>query len=161
MHGEAQQRKGAGAQSGTQWDLERFRAHLLQTSGAASLEVADALMRWAERNGGRATWGRGTRAGSFVPVFSHNGEDFYPFAVCSSGSLEVYFQWSAYRAALSDVAPRQTLMDRLNAIPGVSIPSEKLSGRPTLSLTLFHQSEQRAAMLAAFDWALEHMRTTG
>lgn len=159
---EAQQRKavGGGSSSGTAWDVERFRAHLRESAGEEAVAVADALLEWTERNGGRLTWGRGTQAGSFVPVFRHAGADHYPFAVWSSGTLEIYFQWLAARPAFADEEPRRALAERLNAIPGVRIPAERLRARPNVPLAAFAAPEHRAALLAIWDGVLAQIRST-
>jgi hypothetical protein len=38
-----------------------------------------------------------SRNGSFVPVHTHNNEEYYLFALFTSGKLEIYFQWMLKR----------------------------------------------------------------
>jgi hypothetical protein len=131
---------------------------LAETSGPEVVAVAQDLLRWSVGNQGRITWGRGTRAGSFVPAFLQDGEDHYPFAVWSSGTVEVYFQWLAARPAFTSDEARQSLRARLNAIPGMSIPADAIRRRPNIPLRLFVDGESRATLLGVFDWVLTRIR---
>jgi hypothetical protein len=67
---EAQQRKatgGDGGGGGQQWDEVSFFEHLLGTSGPDAVRVAREVLAWAQPRMTRVWWGRGQRAGSFVP----------------------------------------------------------------------------------------------
>jgi hypothetical protein len=158
---EAQQRKGTTAGStsaGQQWDENSFFDDLLRTSGAEIVQVARELLQWAQSRTTRVWWGKGQRAGSFIPVYSHNGTDYQLFVVWSSGTFEVYFQWLAQRPVFADEGRRRALLDRLNAIPGVMISQDALRRRPNVPLSAFVDPAARAQLVAALDWCLAEIR---
>ena len=158
---EAQQRKGTtggSAASARQWDEPSFFEDLLRTSGPDIVQVARDLLQWAQSHTTRVWWGRGQRAGSFIPVYSHDGADYQLFVVWSSGTLELYFQWLAMRPAFADEGRRRALLDRLNAIPNVSIPADALRRRPNVPLTAFVDPAARAQLMAAFDWCIAEIQ---
>jgi hypothetical protein len=158
---EAQQRKGTSGGStsvGQQWDESSFFDDLLRTSGADVVQVARDLLHWARTHTTRVWWGKGQRAGSFIPVYAHGDTDYQLFVVWSSGTLEVYFQWLAQRPAFADESRRRALLDRLNAIPGVAIPPDAIRRRPNVPLSAFLDPASRAQLFATLDWCLAEIR---
>lgn len=54
----------------------------------------------------------------------------WPAAIYPSGKVEVVFQWLQYRPPFDDIALREELRQRLNAVPGIDLPAVKHSMRP-------------------------------
>lgn len=160
---EAQQRKGtsgagASAAGGRQWDEGTFFADLLRTSGPDITQAGRDVLAWAHAKPLRVWWGKGQRAGSFVPVYDHGSEPYQLFSLWSSGTIEVQFQWLALRPVFSDEARRRGLLERLNVIPGVAIPPDALRRRPNVPLRAFVDRAARTQLLAAFDWCIDEIR---
>ncbi|MEJ7812277.1 MAG: hypothetical protein WKG32_17830 [Gemmatimonadaceae bacterium] len=158
---EAQQRKGVSA-SGRQWDEASFTEHLRRTGAPAAVDAAGRILRWAQSRNLRIWWGKGQRAGSFVPVFEHGGVGHQLFAVWSSGTIEIYFQWYATKPPFSDEGRRRELLERLNSIPGadINIPLDALRKRPNVPLVAFAADGACDQLLAIFDWFISEVRTT-
>lgn len=153
---EAQQRKGTAERP--QWDESAFFDHLQKTGGSAAVEVARRILEWARPRTTRIWWGRGRTMGSFVPVLNHAGVDHQLFAVFSGGSVEIYFQWYLYRPPFSDEGKRLELLERLNAIPGVSIPADAIGRRPSIPLSILAEEGRLNRFLDVFDWYLREIR---
>jgi hypothetical protein len=51
------------------------------------------------------------------------------------------------------------LLNRLNQIPGVSLPLDSISRRPGFSLSLLAKEESLAQFLNACDWVIEQFRS--
>ena len=67
------------------------------------------------------------------------------FAVGSRNFVEVYFQWYLYRPPFDQLAYRQDLMDRLNAIDGIDLPADRIAKRPSFPLSVLDDE-------GAFGW---------
>ena len=55
-------------------------------------------------------------------------------AVWTYGSVEVYFQYYAYKAPFNDEEKRMELLARLTEIPDVSLPEDSITKRPSIQL---------------------------
>jgi hypothetical protein len=53
------------------------------------------------------------------------------------------------------------LRKRLNAIPGIELPADRLRGKPRFSLTALVNPAALAAFKAAWQWAIERMSAEG
>jgi hypothetical protein len=156
---EAQRHKSGVATVGEQWNELRFMAALGERDAGALVDVAQSILRWAERQGTRITWGRGRKDGSFVPVLDHAGVSHTLFAVYSYGRVEIYFQHYLARAPFQDEGLRRELLNKLNAIPGVQITIDSLEGRPSIPLSILRESSSLQRFLSAFDWFCDRIRT--
>ena len=117
------------------------------------MPVARALLAWCERKADHTWWGRGQKSGSFIPVIPQGGKEYYPFAVWSYGSIEIQFQTLRTRPAFSDEAKRQELCDRLNKIPGINIPVDRIR-RPSIKLTALSDPQRLQQFLSVLNWVV-------
>lgn len=155
---EAQQVKSGLYPGGRQWDEPSFFEDLEAKKGAKVAEVGRRILEWALANTGRVWWGKGKDNGSFVPCLSHGREVHYPFAVWSNGSIEIYFQH--YKAPFDSEVKKRELLNRLNAIQGVSIPESALSKRPNIQLAVFSAPDRRKELLAVFNWFIAEIKAS-
>jgi hypothetical protein len=105
-------------------------------------------------------WGKGQRAGSFVPTLEHQGTDHQLFAVWSSGSVEIYFYWYAYKPLFASEARRLEILEKLNAIPGIALPESAIRRRPNIPLAALVGDNRLNQFLAVFEWYLEQVKTS-
>jgi hypothetical protein len=63
------------------------------------------------------------------------GRDQYFFKVGTDGFVEVWFRYLSAKPPFADDALRDELRKRLNAIPGIELPADRLRGKPRFSLT--------------------------
>lgn len=155
---ESEQRKAAPARAERQWDEQSYFEHLASQVPPTQVEVARKLLEWARRNTTRVWWGKGQRAGSFVPVAHHNGTDHQLFAVWSTGTVEVYFQWFATKPVFADEAKRLDLLARLNSIDTVNLGSDVITRRPNIPLADFVSPGAVDRLLSVFDWYISEIR---
>ena len=102
-------------------------------------------------------WGAGTVDGSFSPRLIHQNEEHRLMPVYGNGSVEVVFAWMRV-PPFSERDSRLQLMQRLNAIDGVSIPGSKIDLRPSVALTDLAVKDRLNRFLETFDWAIDHIR---
>lgn len=140
------------------WTEDRFMSVLAKETGPEAVEVARSILDWGVHNATRFWWGKGKRDGSFAPVFSWKGRDYYPVFVWSSGIGDIQFQWLQYRPPFDSIELRKELLDRLNAIPGISIPEDALGRRPSFPLKALVPKEARTMFLAVLDWVVNEVK---
>jgi hypothetical protein len=155
---EAQRRKSGTTAERKQWDEESFFREQVHRNGSEVARVAREFFDWAVPRTTRIWWGRGGQNGSFVPVLHHNGTDHQIFAVYTSGSIELYFQWYRTKPPFGDEHARRELLDRFNQVPGVSIPDNRIDGRPNIPLRDFVDRERRAKFVGVLEWYLQQVK---
>jgi hypothetical protein len=141
---EVEARKGRRSARGSrQWDIESIVAELESSRSSAEARAARELHDWVLERGWRPTFGTGAVEGSFIPVVERVGVGHYPFAVYSSGRVEIQFQWLT-RPPFDDVDTKREFVRRLNEIPGVSFGDDVIARRPRIALAVL--AEEPAAL---------------
>ena len=141
-----------------QWDEASLLKELEAKQGPAEAEVARELIEWARAQGLRFSWGTSTR-GQWCPVLDYAGQSYYPFWVASSKKVQILFQWLV-APPFDDVEVRHGFRRRLNEIPGVSIPRDAITGRPSIPLATFAvDPEALESLKVAFEWCFETARS--
>ena len=95
----------------------------------------------------------GKTHGSFFPVFRHAGTSNQLFAVWTYARVETQFQW--YKTPFDSQGKRLELLGRLNEIPGVSLPEDCISKRPSIPMDLLSNDEALAQFKGIFEWFIE------
>jgi hypothetical protein len=157
---EAQQRKTGPGSDRPQWDEPSFFEHLANQRPPEEVAVAHSILEWASQRVTHIWWGKGQRAGSFVPTLEHQGTDHQLFAVWSSGSVEIYFYWYAYKPLFAREARRLEILEKLNAIPGIALPESAIRRRPNIPLADLVGDNRLNQFLAVFEWYLEQVKTS-
>lgn len=98
-----------------------------------------------------------------IPVleFMKDGKSIsiYPFSlwVYRKGTIEVNFQYLKNYAPFNLVEKREELFKKLNTIPGVSIPLEKIEKRPSFQIDQLKDRIQLDRFLKIIEWVLEEL----
>ena len=140
------------------WTEERFMPVLDERAGSEAVQVARSILDWGIHNTTHIWWGEGEKDGSFAPIFNWKGTSYYPVLVWTRGVLVIQFQWLQYRPPFDALEKRKELLDRLNAIPGITIPEDSLIYRPALPLKAFVPVETRKGFLAVLDWVVSEVK---
>jgi hypothetical protein len=153
----ADRAKGTGPKPSRKWDENSFFADL-QAKHPDAVPVARRILEWAKVNVGNIWWGEGMQAGSFIPIFRQNGIDHQLFAVYTYSRLETFFQHYQRKPPFDSEPLRIEKLNRLNAIPGVSLAPESVSKRPSISLEALGKEGRIESLLAVYEWVLEQIR---
>lgn len=156
---EAQQRKAGPISARRQWDEPSFFQTLQHTHTAPEIEVARRILDWARAHVTQVWWGKGQRMGSFVPTVHHAGTDHQLFAVWTYGTVELYFQWYQSKPPFETEAKRLELLRRLNAIDGISIPTDAITRRPGIPLVVLAEAQCVTEFLRIFEWFIHEVQT--
>ena len=143
------------------WNESSILAALTELSSPARADTVSALIAWARRHDDiRLAFGRGTTRQWGSLQFKLDGAlEVSPFTVWTNGSLEVGFEGMAKTGwPPFDAEPaRRELQSRLNALPGVAIPDERLAKRPNIALDDLAGS--LPALQEIFDWTFAQARS--
>jgi hypothetical protein len=139
------------------WTRDEIVTQIETQRGAAEAEVARAIFAWVDKRGDLDEWyGHGKKDGSFQA--GYQDPYAYPFALYGYGRVEIHFQYLGRRPPFDDQALRRELRDRLVAIPGVAIPDDMLTKRPSIPLQLLKEPGALERLTSALDWTLTKVK---
>jgi hypothetical protein len=106
-------------------------------------------------SGGRQRCGahcsRGTRARAAEAI------GCYPFILYTYGKVEIQFLTLLRRPPFDRDEMREELRSRLNAIPGVDLPPDRLARRPTFELKALYAEGALQVFLGAMGWVFDEV----
>lgn len=150
--------KGVNKGKNSNWTEESFFTELISQRGNSEAEIVRLIFDWIKPQMTRIWYGTGKKTGSLVPIFSHLGIDHYPFAIWTTGSIEIYFQWYKNRQPFDSEQKRIELLNKLNQIKGVNIPTEKISSRPNIPLSLLIDKNELQKFIDIFKWFIDEVK---
>lgn len=140
------------------WDEESF-LKALSEKGQDEVAVARAILDWTKTHPPfRVEWGRGSKQGSAQLTLDYNGNCYVPIVIWTYGKLEVQFQQIKERPPFTDEAKRREFLNRLNSIPGVSIPANSLGVRPPVPLSALTDGAALDRFLDALGWFIQEVK---
>lgn len=157
----AEEKKSPSGGRGEPWTAARFFAALEKNKGPEECAIARELLDWSSAQGAEIWWGRGRQMGSFGPVFLPSGPRVYPFVVWTYGQVELQFQWLVSKPPFDRQDAREALRQRLSAVLGFEIPTDKTEKRPSFPIALLadptRRSEFQAVILSVVEQVRERM----
>lgn len=155
---EARSRKaGGGGRSSRQWHRSSFLQELETRIGVAESKTAERIMNWCEQRGLRASFGQGSRSGSYFPVVDHDGTWYSPFALWTTGQVETQFQYLKARPEFESADVREELLRLFNRIPGADLPPDGIERRPSFSIGCLTDEDALELLFDTTDWILNQI----
>jgi hypothetical protein len=90
--------------------------------------------------------------GSAWPILDHDGEWYAPIGLWTYAKVEVQFERLRTKKPFENEALRREFLERLNAIPGVAIPSDAINRRPSFFLTELQDEQHLNTFLGTLGW---------
>lgn len=87
------------------------------------------------------------------------GKKFYLNAT-KVRAVEIQFQYLKEYQPFAEREMRVELANRLNDIPGINIPNNKLDLRPSFPITVLTNQEGLKSFLAVLDWIVDQYRSS-
>lgn len=143
-----------------QWDAAAFFQALETRCGSVEASIARKILAWAQSRKLRIWWGKGTQDGSFFPMYDYQGKQYWLISVWTYGRLEIQFQMMQTTPPFDAEAKRVKLLQRLNALPGVTIVPTAITRRPPLALSLLQDDTVLQQFLAIGDWIIQEITTS-
>ena len=155
-----QKTANAVSSGGRQWDEITFFEDMTVRGNAKATQATRDILNWVRSESIDVWWGAGKRYGSCVPHFQHNGRNNQLAAMWSNGYIEFYFQHLSSKPPFDVLAKRELYLDKLNTIVGVNIPESKISGRPSVPITVFSEPAKLSQLLHVLGWVIEEIKAT-
>lgn len=109
----------------------------------------------------RSAWQRNGRHAVFYPCLDHKGVPYFPVRFGADGRVGVVFMWlNAGKPPFGDERKREELLHRLNEIPGVAIPADRINGVPAFALSTLGDEAALTKFLEVFDWFVQEVKAT-
>lgn len=143
---------------GNQWDEASFLITLRDRKGEESAAVARRVCDWARTELPRFSFGSGVTDGSVFPVLDVGDASFYPFALWTYGSIEVQFQYMRDRPPFDQEAVRVEAIRRLNEVPGIDIPLDAHSRRPSFGMAALIDPPSLERFFEVVSWMIEQFK---
>lgn len=154
----AQQRKSNAPSKQQKIDETTFLQEVLSSRGTAELEIVKRLIGWSKDEGFLPNFNKWQKTASFIPVVDVGGRPRYPISVQSGGDIWIQMRWLRDNSPFNREEHRVELLKMLNAIPGVSVPPERITGYPCISLQTFLNDASLYAFLNVMTWLVQQLR---
>ena len=154
---EALQKTGRGrrSQPGRRWDEQSLLQDFRERHGDEVADVARTIIEWSREHLPRAAWGRGASVASVTPERDYRGRTYYPISIRGSGQIVFLFQHMGRMPPFDQQGKQLEFLERVNAIPGVSITEAEAFGRrPRVALEVFANPTSLAKLFEALEWFL-------
>ena len=139
------------------WDATALMTEIIEKADETAVAASRAIVDWIGRRANRVTYNSNPVWGWMGAVFEKDGAEIPLLRVHSDGSVAVYFEYMLHKPVFGDIARRQDLLDRLNAVPGVRLPPDAVSKRKTIALKGFTPAAT-SQFLAVMDWFVTELR---
>lgn len=140
----------------TKWDEPSFFEALGQRRGPEETVAARKLFEWANRRGLFFRWGTGVQAGSCIAAF---GEEHGPtmLVLWTSGDVRIPLAWIARLSPFDQEEHRLRLLDRLNAMKRVHIPSAAATTDQGVPLSVLSEDDNLRQFMGTMDWVVDEI----
>jgi hypothetical protein len=150
--------KGVNKGKDSNWTEETFLTELSAQRGVREADVVRQLLNWLKPQMTRIWFGAGRR-GSIVPVFKHLGVEHFLFALWTTGTVEIYFQWHKHKPPFDSEQKRLELLNKLNQIEGVDISPDRISARPSIQLSVLVDKAEFQKFIDIYKWFIEEVKS--
>jgi hypothetical protein len=119
--------------------------------------IVTTILEWTPAHCPKLWWGEGRKDGSCFVGFSHKGVEYLPFAMWTSGLIQLQCQMLQRRGAPLQII--QSLASALNELPGINIPADVSNRYPSFQMSLLKDSEMLSRFLQAIETLVEQIKT--
>lgn len=155
---EAESKKSTTSPTRQKTDEVTFLDDLIRLRGADEGEVARRLIAWGRDQDLELNFTKNPQSTSFIPLLHTSAGVRYPFSLNTSGNIWLQMRWLRASAPFREEASRIDLWKRLNGIPDLSIPAERMTGFPTIPLKTLTRPESLQGCLDALTWLVQVVR---
>ncbi len=155
---EAQQKKSSGRGEHKKWDEVSFFAEIERRCGSEVTSVAREIYEWTKKHLPDIRWGKGKVYGSFTGSDTAAGISTRLFTVWSNGLIEIPFAELRSKPPFDVEATCQELLQRLNHIAGVNLPSNAITLWPSIPLQVVISPNATKQFFAAMEWAVGEIK---
>jgi hypothetical protein len=153
-------RKGRTPAKAAKTDEASFLNEMQQSRGPEECGAARQVIEWAKQQGLTPNFSKTHKSASFIPTVDTPGAPRFPVSLNTGGNVWIQMRWLRDSTPFKDEAKRQVLGQKLNEIPGVKVPPERMTGYPGIPLQALKNEAALQALLATLTWMVKELRTT-
>jgi hypothetical protein len=140
-------------------NAETFFAELAEARPPDEVSAVARFYEWAKEHGIECRWGT-SQVGSMSPIVTHKGAKHYFGWVWTNGKIYVDFRDMRPNPPFSDLALRQELLTRLEAINGTPLPPNAVDRQPSITISAIATEDGLAQFLDMFAWYVDTIRSS-
>jgi hypothetical protein len=119
------------------WDEPSFLIELERVRGKEISGVAERILEWSKSYNHGFWYGKGRITGSCMPIYYCHGEEFWLFAMWTSGKIEYQFKFMLNKPIFNEKSQIQPIIDKLDAVDGISLPPDTITRMPKTDMGAF------------------------
>jgi hypothetical protein len=139
-------------------DEQAYLKETLQRLGTQLCGVVKRIVDWAKQQKLVPMSTKWETCISFIPIVETAGGPRYPFSIQSGGDIWVQMRWLRESSPFSDEGKRKELQVRLNGIPGVTVPPERMTGFPRILVQTLQDEVPLTTFLDTMSWLVAEIR---
>lgn len=143
--------------AGYQWTQESFISEICDKNGKECEKVVNSVINFCLENNLRIWYGNGKSQGSLIPVLDKKIYANQLFAIYTYGRIEIYFQYLKQKPPFNNKDKRLDLLNKLNSIQGINLPSTKLEMRPSFDIRILFRKENVDEFLEILKWIISEI----
>jgi hypothetical protein len=153
-------RQAKGGPTRRRWDEESWMAAAANEMSSEEFGVARKLFDWAKRHDPPLvlTFGTGATTAAFVPGMRWDQGSCFPMGFYTHGTGYFNFGPLASAPPFDREEQRRELKRRLEEIPGIEIPEERLEKYPSLELASLVDDQSYRSFVAVIEWIFDEAR---
>lgn len=157
--GQTEAARDAKVRPKPKWDRDKFMAALVAERPEAP-PIAERLFEWAHQRGVRVSFGGGANdpRAQFDAGVADSRLRFLAVFAGGPTPLQVRFGVLAEFAPFDTADARRDLKTRLERLPGVSIPENRLSRWPSFDILALAEEADLRHFIASMDWVLDSVK---
>jgi hypothetical protein len=155
----AGERKGGSSPKHAEIDEDTFLSAIRQGRGEQELKVVKRIIDWAVAENMKPGFNKWEQSMSFIPTLETHWGLRYPLSVQSRGGVWLQMRWLRQSAPFDDEAKREELRQKLNGIPGVEIPTERMTGYPQIPLPTLVDPAALQKLIETLTWLVNELRS--
>jgi hypothetical protein len=140
------------------WDETRLLERLEAIDEPSRASGAKLVIEWIKAKSDRVVFNDAPCYGCIGAEFKTDSEPCTPVRLWTDGSVQINFVQLARTKAFAETSARLSLLNRLNAIPGVTLKAESLEKQPSFSAAALN-ADQGVAFFEIMDGVVERLRT--
>jgi hypothetical protein len=146
-------RQAKGRPERTTWDRGSWLAAYRDTRGEPEASVTERLLAWAGRHDPALTitFGQVTNSGVKVGIEGLVA----PFTFAAAGYVEISFHSLSTTPPFDALEPRREIQKRLNMLPEVTIPDDRLDKYPRIPVATLVDPEAFDQFVATIEWVFQ------
>lgn len=156
----AQQRKTGSPSKQVKIDEPTFLMEMRRSLGDGECRVAQRVIEWAKNQKLGPNFNKYDKSVSFIPLVETLEGERMPLSVQSGGDIYVQMRWLRDGTPFKDEAKRNELFHKLNAIPGVKVAPERMTGYPRILLQTLTNEDSLRAFLDTMTWVVQELHST-